>query len=59
MINEKVRIALLKNKCPQWKLARLVGVSETTIVRRLREELPEEDQDEYVRLIEEECGKNG
>ena len=45
------------NHVPQWKLARLLGVSEITVWRRLREELPEEEQDRIVALIE--SGKDG
>ena len=37
-----------------WELAKKMGVSEFTLSRKLREELPEEDQDELVRIIEEE-----
>lgn len=57
MTNIKVRIAMNDNHVPQWKLARLLGVSEITVWRRLREELPEEEQDRIIDLIEN--GKDG
>ena len=52
MTNIKIRIAMSDNRIAQWKLARLLGVSESTVWRMLREELPEEDQDKIVRIIE-------
>jgi predicted XRE-type DNA-binding protein len=44
---------MMENQLTQWKLARLLGVSESTVNRMIREELPEEEQDRIVRLIEE------
>lgn len=52
MNNKIVRIAMMENNVPQWKLAKMLGVSENTIWRRLREELPEEEQTRLVRIIE-------
>ena len=52
MTNIKVRIAMSNHNVPQWKLARLLGVSEVTIWRKLREELPEEEQTRLVKIIE-------
>ena len=52
MVNDKVRVSMLRHNCPQWKLARALGISESTLTRKLREELPEADQDELVELIE-------
>ena len=51
--NMKVRIAMMENQFTQWKLARLLGVSESTVNRMIREELPEEEQDRIVALINE------
>ena len=52
MKNKKVRVAMMENDVPQWKLAKMLGVSENTVWRRLREELPEEEQTRLVRIIE-------
>lgn len=49
--NQKVRFALLENNMKQWELADLMGVSETVLSRRLRKELPEEEQERIVALI--------
>lgn len=53
MNNIRIRVALLENQVKQWELARLLGISETVLSRRLREELPEAEQDEIVKVIEE------
>ncbi len=57
MANLKIRIALLENGIKQWELAKMLGVSEMTIVRRLRNELPEEEQARYIRMIENYSGE--
>lgn len=49
--NQKVRFALLENNMKQWELADLMGVSEAVLSRRLRKELPEEEQERIVALI--------
>lgn len=51
MNNLKIRLALLEHNFKQWQLAKLLGVSESTVNRLLREELPEERQDQIVALI--------
>lgn len=53
MKNEKNRIALLLNKVKVWELTKILGVSETTVTRRLRDELPEPEQERICKLIEE------
>lgn len=49
--NQKIRFALLENNMKQWELADLMGVSEAVLSRRLRKELPEEEQERIVALI--------
>lgn len=51
--NREIRESLAKNNMKQWELAKLLGVHEVTLVRRLREELPKEEKDRICRLIEE------
>ena len=40
----------------QWELARLLGMSESVLSRKLREELPEDEQDRIIALIEQSGG---
>lgn len=49
--NQKIRFALLENNMKQWELADLMGISEAVLSRRLRKELPEEEQERIVALI--------
>ena len=37
----------------QWQLAQILGIDESVLSRKLRYELPEEEQDRIVALIEE------
>ena len=53
MKNVTIREALEKSGLKQWELAKLLKMSEFTLSRKLREELPEEEQNEIVRIIEE------
>lgn len=53
MTNKRVRIKLIEKDLKQWQLCRLLGKSESTICRMLREELPEEEQNRIIKLIEE------
>ena len=52
MANDKVRIALFINKMKQWELAKHLGIGENTLIRRLREELPEDEQNRLIGVIE-------
>ena len=49
--NIKIRNALKKTGLHQWELALLLGVGESTLVRNLRQELPEEEQERIISLI--------
>lgn len=57
MNNMKIRIKLLEHNKRLWWLAKIMGTSESTITRRLRNELPEEEQSRIVKLIEEKAGE--
>lgn len=50
--NKRVRMKLLEHELTQYDLAKMLGVSEMTVYRRLRDELPEEEQDRICELIE-------
>lgn len=56
MKNKRIRIKLVEFDLTQYDLAKLLGVSEMTIYRRLRDELPEEEQDRIIAKIEEVFG---
>lgn len=52
MKNQRIKIKMLEHNMKQWELARLLGVSESVLSRKLRDELPEEEQDRIIDLIE-------
>lgn len=49
--NAAIRDAMYDHHMAQWELAELMGVSEMTIWRRLRKELPESEQKRIVWII--------
>lgn len=49
--NEKIKKALEDKRLCQWELADMLGVSESTVTRLLRHELPEEKKKEILDLI--------
>jgi len=57
--NMMIRIKLLEHNKRLWWLAQILGISESTLTRRLRDELPEEEQVRIVNLIEEHARKGG
>ena len=56
MANIKIRVKMFETGIKQWELAKLMGVSESVLSRKLRDELPEEEQDRIIELIEENEG---
>lgn len=50
--NEVIRKALKDNGIYQWQLAEEIGVSEYTLLKRLRKELSAEAQAEMLSVIE-------
>ena len=52
MTNMKVRMAMMENGLKQWEVARLLGIHEAVLSRKMRDELPEEEQDRIVQVIE-------
>lgn len=53
MTNKKVRMAMFDHGLRMFELARILNTSETTLYRRLRDELSEEEQNRIIKLIEE------
>ncbi len=49
--NHIVREAMNNAQMYQWELAELIGVSEPTLIRWMRREMPIERQEELVELI--------
>ena len=58
MNNLKVRISMVEHDVKQYQLAQMMGRHEGSVSRMLRDELPDEEQDRIVRLIEEEANNN-
>lgn len=58
MTNMKIRIKLMENDRRLWWLAQLLGTSEPTLSRRMRNELPEGEQERICKLIDS-CIENG
>ncbi len=56
MNNMKIRIKLLEHNKRLWWLAQILGTSEATLSRRLRNELPEEEQIRIADLIDKKAG---
>ena len=52
MKNKKIRLKMMEYEVTQYGLSKLLGVSEMTVYRRLREELPEDEQNRIIALIE-------
>lgn len=59
MKNMRIRNALRIADMRYWQLAEALGVSEMTLTRRMRNEMPDEEQDRIVALIEEFARKGG
>lgn len=52
MKNEIIKNAMKKNRVFTWQVAELMGISENTLYRRMRHELPADEQIRIVKLIE-------
>lgn len=56
MRNKEIRDAMKKKGITQWQLGELLGVSENTVNRKLRKELPEDEKQKILGVINS-CGK--
>lgn len=52
MRNKEIRDAMKAKKTSQWQLGELLGVSENTVNRRLRKELPDDEKKKILDIIE-------
>ena len=50
--NQDIRDMLKDNGLTQYELSKALGIGETTLYRRLRDELPEDQKQEYMKAIE-------
>lgn len=57
--NKRIRLKLAEYELTQYDLSKLLGVSEMTVYRKLRDELPKEEQDQIIDLIEKSGGDSG
>lgn len=51
MVNEKLKNAMKETHLKQWQVADLMGINEFSLSRKLRYELPEEEQQRIIDLI--------
>lgn len=52
MNNLLIRIEMTKHNLKQWQLADILGISEFSLSRKLRKELPELEQERIISLIQ-------
>ena len=53
MANCKIKMRLMEYGIRQFELAKRLGISETTLYRRLREELPKEERNRILSIVDE------
>lgn len=58
MANLEIKQVIQKNRLKQWEIANQLGISEYTLCRKLRKELPKEEKDKIFNAIEELKEKN-
>lgn len=51
MSNKEIRTAMKEKNMAQWQLGELLGVSENTVNRWLRKELPEDEKKKILKII--------
>lgn len=59
MNNLKIRFKLTENGMKYYELDKILGISEPTRCRMLRNEMPAEEQDRICELIDEYIAKGG
>lgn len=50
--NMQIRVAAKASAVPLWKVADFMGISEPTLYRKLRHELPTEEEQNILGIIE-------
>ena len=59
MKNTLIKSELTKRNMKQWELAEIMNMNEFSLSRKLRHDLPEEEQRQIVSLIKEHEKKKG
>ncbi len=59
MNNKKIRIKILENDMKYHQLDKILGISEPTRCRMLRNELPEAEQERICKLIDDYAANGG
>lgn len=52
MRNKRIKLALLEANMKQWQLADIIGISESMLCRKLRRELPDDEQNKIIALVQ-------
>lgn len=52
MKNKRIRLAMGAHGLKQWEAAEALGILETSFSRKLRHELPEDEQNRIIAVIE-------
>lgn len=58
MVNTDIRLKAKENGVPLWKIAEKLNISEPTMTRKLRKELPDEEKTKIIGIIAELKGAN-
>lgn len=56
--NLDIRKQMKENNIRQWQVAEQMGISEFTLSRKLRKELPQEQKDQLLEAVEKLKGEN-
>ena len=51
--NDRIRALARANHVPLWLIADTLGISESTMTRKLRKELPDSEKQEIFKIIDE------
>lgn len=52
-MNKDIRLAVKENGVKMWQLADKMGIADTTLCRRLRKELPEDQKRRILEIVDE------
>ena len=52
-MNKDIRLAVKENGVKMWQLADKMGTADTTLCRRLRKELPEDQKRRILEIVDE------
>lgn len=53
MYNKDIRTYAKENNVKLWQIAKAMGISDPTMTRKLRSELPEQDKQTFRRIVDE------